>query len=106
MPKLRRTCGDLLYAEGEAMTDAEPDVPTLLKWCDHAIEFGNVRVVEHVPAIARALKSRLSHPTLSADRLAEIQKRHERDRHRLGEGYSVAEAAHADRAELLAALKQ
>ena len=46
------------------MTDAEPDVPTLLKMCDNVIAAFSARGASHerCPAIARALKSRLSPP--------------------------------------------
>lgn len=90
---------------------AEPSVDELKRLCDDLIENPGTDKgfwVSNIRTIARALRSRLSHPTLSADRLAEIQKRHDADV-ALAEahmpGKPITEQRFLDRAELLAALK-
>jgi len=85
-----------------------------LSWEPRACLIGNVTAAQIVQ-VARALRSHLRDPTLSADRLAEIQKRHEADdavlcAHEQARAagadpgdYDISVSAHNDRAELLAA---
>jgi len=52
----------------------EPSVDDLMKLCDEVLKMYPVDDQTHYTTIARALRSRLSHPTLSADRNAVIEE--------------------------------